>query len=140
MFNNIKKVIELQKQMKSLDLNNLNMDELLNNLGLDEDKLKKQTDEIFRFKHQLRYTKIHEDATEPKYNYESDSGFDLHSIENVLISPMGRALVKTESEGKKKKSSWGAVERKATLKKRAGDALFFFPPAAPRLAHRTDRV
>lgn len=38
---------------------------------------------------------INKDATLPKYAYPSDSGFDLHSSEEVIIGPFGRALVPT---------------------------------------------
>lgn len=96
MFNNIKKIVELQKQLKNFNPQNTeDMSEMLKKMGLDEDLLKKQTDELFRFKHQLKYTKIHEDAVAPKYNYETDSGFDFHSVEEVTIPALGRALVKT---------------------------------------------
>jgi len=43
----------------------------------------------------LRYQVINDDATEPKYNYDSDSGFDLHSVSEIIIPPFGRALVPT---------------------------------------------
>ena len=43
----------------------------------------------------LRYQVINDDATEPKYNYGSDSGFDLHSVSDIVIPPFGRALVPT---------------------------------------------
>ena len=41
----------------------------------------------------LPYQILHPDAVHPKYNYGSDSGFDLHSVEDVVIPPFGRALV-----------------------------------------------
>jgi len=37
----------------------------------------------------------HEDAVFPKYAYPSDSGFDLHSTEDLEIGPFGRILVPT---------------------------------------------
>lgn len=43
----------------------------------------------------LGYTKLHNDAVDPIYNYDSDSGFDLHSIIEMEIPPFGRALVPT---------------------------------------------
>ena len=43
----------------------------------------------------LRYNLIHPDAVDPKYNYESDSGFDLYSVNEIVIPPFGRALVPT---------------------------------------------
>jgi dUTP pyrophosphatase len=41
----------------------------------------------------LPYKILHPDAVHPKYNYGSDSGFDLHSVEDVIIPAFGRALV-----------------------------------------------
>jgi dUTP pyrophosphatase len=43
----------------------------------------------------LGIQKINSDAVFPKYNYESDSGFDLHSIVDHEIPPFGRALIPT---------------------------------------------
>jgi dUTP pyrophosphatase len=43
----------------------------------------------------LKYNLIHPDAIDPKYNYESDSGFDLYSVNEVVIPPFGRSLVPT---------------------------------------------
>jgi len=38
---------------------------------------------------------VHKDAIFPKYAYESDSGFDLHSTEDLSVGPFGRILVPT---------------------------------------------
>ena len=46
-------------------------------------------------KNRLGVKKLHPDAVLPKYNYEEDSGFDLYSVEEVTITPFGRALVPT---------------------------------------------
>ena len=46
-------------------------------------------------KKEMGYIKISEDAVDPKYAYETDSGFDLHSIEDVTIESLDRALVAT---------------------------------------------
>ena len=43
----------------------------------------------------LSYTKISEDAIDPQYAYESDSGFDLWSVEEVHFLPFERKLVPT---------------------------------------------
>jgi dUTP pyrophosphatase len=43
----------------------------------------------------LNYQVIHPDAVHPKYNYGSDSGFDLHSVEDLEVPPFGRILVPT---------------------------------------------
>ena len=46
-------------------------------------------------KRALGYQKINPHATTPKYNYPTDSGFDLHSIVEIVIPPFGRALIPT---------------------------------------------
>lgn len=38
---------------------------------------------------------VHPDAVLPKYAYPSDSGFDLHSTEDLEVGPFGRILVPT---------------------------------------------
>lgn len=43
----------------------------------------------------LEYIKSHPDAVDPSYNYPTDSGFDLHSIESLGIAPLSRMLVGT---------------------------------------------
>ena len=43
----------------------------------------------------LEYIKAHKDAVDPSYNYPTDSGFDLHCIESVGISPLSRMIVGT---------------------------------------------
>jgi dUTP pyrophosphatase len=50
---------------------------------------------IPRPKQKLTYEKIHPDAVEPKYNYVSDSGFDLHSTLTLNVPPLGRMIVPT---------------------------------------------
>jgi len=40
----------------------------------------------------LQVKKLREDAYEPSYNYESDSGFDLHSVEEVIRPKSGLSL------------------------------------------------
>ena len=46
-------------------------------------------------KRALGYKKIDPHATTPKYNYPTDSGFDLHSIVEIVIPPFGRSLIPT---------------------------------------------
>lgn len=43
----------------------------------------------------LVFSKISEDSISPKYNYPSDSGFDLYSTNDVKITGFGRSLVPT---------------------------------------------
>jgi dUTP pyrophosphatase len=77
-----------------LDDNLDEYDEIMNELGIDMKDIQSEFDD-YTPKLELGYTKLHDDAVEPKYNYESDSGFDLHSTEEIVIPPFGRALVPT---------------------------------------------
>lgn len=43
----------------------------------------------------LIFEKLDPSAITPKYNYQEDSGFDLHSIVSVEVEPLSRALVPT---------------------------------------------
>lgn len=54
--------------------------------GAIEDAMKTKT---------LGYKKVSPDAVDPKYNYEKDSGFDLHSIEDLTLPGLSRAMVGT---------------------------------------------
>ena len=62
--------------------------------GLDIKELESQ---MLNYKPRLSlgYKKLHPDAVTPKYNYESDSGFDLHSVIDTEIPPLGRVLIPT---------------------------------------------
>ena len=57
--------------------------------GMDDDFIKMQKTKSIKVK------KLHPDAVLPKYNYPTDSGFDLHSVEDVTIGPFGREFVPT---------------------------------------------
>ena len=80
------------KRMANIDLDDLSYEEIMSEFGLD---LKQLEDDMInsRTRLPLGFVKIHPDAVTPKYNYDSDSGFDLHSVEEVTIEPFGRALV-----------------------------------------------
>ena len=43
----------------------------------------------------LKVKKIHEDAKIPAYAHEGDSGMDLYSVEETILQPGERKLVKT---------------------------------------------
>lgn len=62
--------------------------------GLDIKELESQMLE-YKPKLSLKYKKLHPDAVTPKYNYDSDSGFDLHSVVDTEITPFGRVLIPT---------------------------------------------
>ena len=77
-----------------MDFSDLNLNEELNELGFDLNELEKGMKE-YSPKIELGYNKLSEDAVTPVYNYESDSGFDLHSTTDLEIPPFGRVLVPT---------------------------------------------
>lgn len=96
---NIQKSIEKLKQEFGLveedDDDNMFDNEFIKNMfGVDLEEMER--DMINNPpKPTLEYVKLHEDAVDPKYNYGTDSGFDLHSVADLEIAPMDRALVPT---------------------------------------------
>ena len=62
--------------------------------GLDVKQLEKDMINYTQ-KLSLGYNKLNSEAVTPFYNYESDSGFDLYSTEEIVIPPFGRTLVPT---------------------------------------------
>jgi dUTP pyrophosphatase len=68
--------------------------ELEEMLGMSLDELEEEINRISRTK-TIKVELTSEDSVFPKYAYPSDSGFDLHAAEEVIIGPFGRALVPT---------------------------------------------
>jgi dUTP pyrophosphatase len=68
--------------------------ELEDMLGLSFEEMEKEINNVARLR-TINVELTHEDAVFPKYAYPSDSGFDLHATESVIIDPFGRALVPT---------------------------------------------
>jgi len=62
--------------------------------GIDLDEMEKEIME-HQNKTPLKFKKINGDAVTPKYNYDTDSGFDLCSTEDMEIPPFGRKLIPT---------------------------------------------
>jgi dUTP pyrophosphatase len=88
---------QAEKLQEFLNQNNddeLDYDQILQEYGLDVKTLEKEM-ENYAPKLDLGYVKLHPDTVEPKYNYETDSGFDLHSTEEIIIPAFGRALIPT---------------------------------------------
>lgn len=86
--NELKKLFDkLQKEMQE--------DEEFENImsmsfdSLEEEIIKEQNSKTLKVK------KLDPDAVLPFYNYETDSGFDLYSVEEMKIPPLGRGLVPT---------------------------------------------
>jgi dUTP pyrophosphatase len=68
--------------------------ELEEMLGMSIDDMEKEINRMSRTK-TINVEVTSEDSVFPKYAYPSDSGFDLHASEEVIIGPFGRALVPT---------------------------------------------
>lgn len=72
----------------------IDYNELFKEHGIDLEEIEKQFTD-YSPKRTLSYRKINDEIPEPFYNYDSDSGFDLYSTEEVAISAFGRALIPT---------------------------------------------
>lgn len=81
------KLDELSKMLKTMD------DESEQNLNLEMGEIEGDFEKIFDGKITIKYKS--NNNKELKYNYPSDSGFDLYSNEEIIIPPFGRALIPT---------------------------------------------
>jgi dUTP pyrophosphatase len=81
----------LQNFLKQMSNSNTDEDELL----ISDEDMSDLTDEMENmvYKVDLNYTS--KEGRILSYNYESDSGFDLYSTEQITIPEFGRALVST---------------------------------------------
>lgn len=99
MFDNIKNLRESVKIMKELQgkFNGIDMsnpEQMLASLGVSEDDLNSYFEDSLTKKVSLKYING-SDNKDPEYAYESDSGFDLRSSQELEILPFGRNLVPT---------------------------------------------
>ena len=103
MFNKIKEIKNQMKMLKDLkgkfnDVDMSNPQAMLESMGIDVDDLQKQFDSesqsIVDTKVPLRFINDSENEN-PEYAYQSDSGFDLRSSEDIWIHPNDRNLIPT---------------------------------------------
>ena len=103
MFNKIKEIKNQMKTLKDLqgkfnDVDMSNPQAMLESMGIDVDDLQKQFDSesqsIVDTKVPLRFINDSENEN-PEYAYQSDSGFDLRSSEDIWIHPNDRNLIPT---------------------------------------------
>jgi dUTP pyrophosphatase len=87
--NALKKIDGYEELVKDADYSS-RVNELL---GFSAEDMEK--DYQFSEKRGLAYEKISPLAITPKYNYPTDSGFDLYSTIDYTIPPFGRALIPT---------------------------------------------
>lgn len=95
-YNELKDNLDLLKNMES-NLNGLNMDDpekLMQEMGIDFDELDDFFNQSMNKKIELKYVNT-SDIEEPTYAYETDSGFDLRSTEDVWIFGNSRELIPT---------------------------------------------
>ena len=93
-FEDIKKQVDnLEEMFGDLDTE-FDYDSFMSNYGFNMKELETEMGN-YSPKRDLGYMVVNFDAVEPKYNYETDSGFDLHSVEEIIIPAFGRSLVPT---------------------------------------------
>jgi dUTP pyrophosphatase len=85
------RLLNLQETFSS-ETGEVDYDDILKEMDIDLEDIEQKMVEG-NGKLDLPYQILHPDAVHPKYNYGSDSGFDLHSVEDIVIPPFGRALV-----------------------------------------------
>jgi dUTP pyrophosphatase len=88
------KAEELKSMLSMSESDDIDYNQILEEFGVDIKQLEVDM-KNYRHKLELGFTKLHLDAATPSYNYESDSGFDLYSVEDVTIDGLGRGLVPT---------------------------------------------
>jgi dUTP pyrophosphatase len=97
-FNNFDELSEKLKTLTGLmensNLGNISDEDMM---GIFDEEMKSLNEDFENYKPKLYlgFKVLHPDAVLPKYNYGGDSGFDLHSVEEITIEPFGRALVPT---------------------------------------------
>ena len=103
MFDKIKEIKNQMKMLKDLqgkfnDVDMSNPQAMLESMGINVDDLQKQFDSesqsIVDTKVPLRFINDSENEN-PEYAYQSDSGFDLRSSEDIWIHPNDRNLIPT---------------------------------------------
>jgi len=87
------RILKLQESLQT-ESEDINYEDILNEMDIDIVQLEKDMVETRRLL-PLGFKILHPDAVLPKYNYDSDSGFDLHSVNEIEIPAFGRALVPT---------------------------------------------
>lgn len=74
--------------------NTMELHDLEETLGMSFDEMEKEMNKVLK-QRTIKIKKLSEDAVFPSYAYETDSGFDLHTTQDLEIPPFGRALVPT---------------------------------------------
>jgi len=88
----MKMIKDLQSKMGNVDMSN--PETMLESMGIKMEDLNSHFETSFDKKVPLRYTND-EDNKEPEYAYDSDSGFDLRSTEEIWVQANSRKLIPT---------------------------------------------
>ena len=89
-----KKAEELKSILSMSENNDIDYNQILEEFGVDVKQLEVDM-KNYKTQLELGFNKLHLDAVTPSYNYPSDSGFDLYSVEDITIEGLGRGLVPT---------------------------------------------
>jgi len=89
-----KKAEELKSILSMPENNDIDYNQILEEFGVDVKQLEVDM-KNYKAQLELGFNKLHLDAVTPSYNYPSDSGFDLYSVEDITIEGLGRGLVPT---------------------------------------------
>jgi dUTP pyrophosphatase len=89
-----KKAEELKSILSMSENNDIDYNQILEEFGVDVKQLEVDM-KNYKAQLELGFNKLHLDAVTPSYNYPSDSGFDLYSVEDITIEGLGRGLVPT---------------------------------------------
>jgi dUTP pyrophosphatase len=92
---NLKTLKDLQSKLTNMDMSSPDtMKESMKMLGLDVDEMEKNFFDQYNQKLVVEYV-LESDNEEPKYHYDTDSGFDLRANEDVVLEPLERTLIST---------------------------------------------
>jgi dUTP pyrophosphatase len=93
----LNKQIELLNEIDSIfddESDDSQYDNIIDEFGLDVNELLKDMGS-YNPVMDVNYSVSNKDSIDPEYAYETDSGFDLYSTEELYIEPFDRALVPT---------------------------------------------
>lgn len=82
------------KELEEILLGKEDYDQIEKDFGIKIKDIEKSFGD-YRPKTPLKYVKMTEGILDLKYEYETDSGFDLRSLEDITIPPFGRTLIPT---------------------------------------------
>lgn len=86
--------IKLESGISDNDEHQKSLQGIEESLGMSFQEMEDEINNSLR-QRKVRVETINDDAVFPKYAYPSDSGFDLHSTQDLEVGPFGRILVPT---------------------------------------------